>query len=260
VASPRLVRTPVYQQLNQLLRELIREKQFAPGAQFLTEREVAARYEVSRATANKAISTLVTEGLLEFRKGAGTFLRGNRIDADLRELVSFTAHAESTGAAPTTRVLSFRTGAASGIPKDVAAALGVARGEAVIEMERLRLAGGQPLILERRWVPAALVPGLSREDVGGSIYALLTGRFGFAIGGCSQEFAAANLGRQEARHLAARGGAAALLVRSTGFLGDGKPLWHERTLYRCDGYTFVNRLGRVPGADQPGLRSRIVPR
>src|SRR3954468_24443930 len=105
---PRLVRTPVYQQLNQLLRELVREKQFAPGQQFLTEREVASRYEVSRATANKAISTLVTEGLLEFRKGAGTFLRGNRIDTDLRELVSFTARARSVGATPTTRVLSFR--------------------------------------------------------------------------------------------------------------------------------------------------------
>jgi GntR family transcriptional regulator len=260
MASPRLVRTPVYQQLNLLLRDLIREKQFAPWAQFLTEREIATRYEVSRATANKAISTLVAEGLLEFRKGAGTFLRGNRIDADLRELVSFTARAESIGASPSTRVLSFRSDAAGAMPKDAVAALGVARSDTVVEMERLRLADAQPLILERRWMPAMLVPGLTREDVAGSIYSLLTGRFGFVIGGCSQELAAANLGRQEAGQLDARAGAAALLVRSTGFLDGGRPLWHEHTLYRSDGYTFVNRLGRVPGADQPGLRPRIVPR
>jgi GntR family transcriptional regulator len=260
MASPRLVRTPVYQQLNQLLRDLIRDKQFTPGAQFLTEREVASRYEVSRATANKAISTLVAEGLLEFRKGAGTFLRGGRIDADLRELVSFTARAEATGAVPSTRVLSFRVASANGMPRDVAGTLGAARADPVIEMERLRLADGQPLILERRWMSGLLVPGLGREDVAGSIYSVLTSRFGFAVAGCTQEFTAANLGRQDAKHLAARAGAAALLVRSTGFLADGRPLWHERTLYRPDGYTFVNRIGRAPGGDQPGLRPRMLPR
>jgi DNA-binding GntR family transcriptional regulator len=258
MAPPRLMRVPVYQQLAELLRELLRGKSLAPGQQFLTEREVAERYEVSRATANKAISTLVTEGLLEFRKGAGTFLRGHRIDTDLRELVSFTAAASSAGSSPTTKVLSFRIHSASGAPKDVDSTLGLGRMDMVTAMERLRLADGQPLILERRWLPSLLVPKLTEEDVAGSIYSALTQRHGLTVGGCVQQLSAVNLGREEARHLAAKPGSAALQVASTAFLADGRPLWHERTLYRSDGYTFVNRLGNAPGKHAPGLRALLT--
>lgn len=72
----RLVRSPIYQQLNQLLRDLIREGEFKSNEQFLTERQICDRFNVSRATANKALSNLVAEGVLEFRKGVGTFVRG----------------------------------------------------------------------------------------------------------------------------------------------------------------------------------------
>ena len=51
-----LMREPIYQQLNQLLRSLIRSVEFPVGGQFLTERQVSERFEVSRATANKALS------------------------------------------------------------------------------------------------------------------------------------------------------------------------------------------------------------
>ena len=71
-----IIRTPIYQQLNEMLRGLIRATEFKAGDQFLTERQVSDRFGVSRATANKALSNLVSEGLLEFQKGVGTFVRG----------------------------------------------------------------------------------------------------------------------------------------------------------------------------------------
>ena len=52
--------------------------------QFLTEREVAEKFQVSRATANKSLASLVSEGFLEFRKGVGTFVRRDVIDYDVR--------------------------------------------------------------------------------------------------------------------------------------------------------------------------------
>ena len=48
----RLVKEPVYQQLNDLLQGLIRRVEFKAGQQFLTKREVGERFEVSRVTAN----------------------------------------------------------------------------------------------------------------------------------------------------------------------------------------------------------------
>ncbi len=72
--------------------------------QFLTERQICERFDVSRATANKALSNLVVEGVLEFKKGVGTFVRGGVLDYDLRALVSFTDKASVAGKRPTTRL------------------------------------------------------------------------------------------------------------------------------------------------------------
>jgi DNA-binding GntR family transcriptional regulator len=61
------------------------------GDRFLTERQVSEQFGVSRATANKALANVVAEGVLEFRKGVGTFVREPLLDYDLRassEIVS----------------------------------------------------------------------------------------------------------------------------------------------------------------------------
>ena len=101
-----LVRIPVYQQLNQRLRSALAAK-YRSGDQFLTEREVAEKFQVSRATANKSLASLVSEGFLEFRKGLGTFVRRDVIDYDVCSLVSFTEKARAAGKKPSTELLTF---------------------------------------------------------------------------------------------------------------------------------------------------------
>ena len=54
--------------------------QLEPGAQVETEQELMARYGVSRATVRQALSGLVAEGLLEIRRGRGTFVHGAALD------------------------------------------------------------------------------------------------------------------------------------------------------------------------------------
>jgi DNA-binding GntR family transcriptional regulator len=88
------VRSPVYQQLNQRLRAAL-AAEYRSGDQFLTEWEVAEKFQVSRTTANKSLASLVSEGFLEFRKGLGTFVRRDVIDYDVRSLVSFTEKARA---------------------------------------------------------------------------------------------------------------------------------------------------------------------
>ncbi|MBV8881263.1 MAG: GntR family transcriptional regulator [Planctomycetaceae bacterium] len=243
-----LVRQPIYQQLNEALRSLLGSGEFRTGAQFLTERQVSQRFEVSRATANKALSNLVSEGVLEFKKGIGTFVRGGVLDYDLRSLVSFTGKASGAGKKPTTRVLNFdrRTGAT--IARSVAAALKVRDEDGVYVVERLRLADGSPVILERRHIVEAHCPGLKREELAGSLYALWTERYRLEIAGAEQTIRAAALPRDDAKHLGVAAGAAALEVRSLGVLREARPLWWERTLYRGDAYAFRNRLGPIQTA------------
>jgi len=243
-----LVRQPMYQQLNEALRGLVSSGEFKTGARFLSEREVSARFEVSRITANKALSNLISEGILEYRKGVGTFVRGGVLDYDLRSLVSFTGKAAAAGKRPTTRVLSFDTITASTVSPRIAAALRVQGGDWLYTVERLRLADGAPVILERRFVVERFCPGLHQRDFGASLYGLWTDRFKLEIAGADQTIRAAAIRGGEARLLGVSGSAAGLVVRSLGWLRDGKPLWWERTIYRGDAYAFHNRLGPVQTA------------
>ncbi len=240
-----LVRDPVYQQLNRALRRLIGGRRFRTGDRFLTEREVCRQFSVSRPTANKALASLVAEGLLEFRKGVGTFVRGGELEYDLQALVSFTERAKAAGKVPSTRVLACETLPARRIPPGAARALRLPGDDPVCFMERLRLADRVPVIFEQRWITALQCPGLGRANLSGSLYALLTGRYRLRVGGADQTIRAVRLDAREARLMKTSRGAAGLVVVSTGFLEGGTPLWFERTLYRGDAYEFRNRLGGI---------------
>ena len=232
--------SPIYRQLNDALRELLREGEFKDGARFLTERDVAARFNVSRITANKALAGLVSERRLEFRKGIGTFVRPGTLDYNLRSLTSFTALVESHGRSATTEVLGFQR-LKQGIPE--------LDGKPTIYVERLRLADGAPVILERRHIVAQWCPGLRKTDLSGSIYKLWRERYFLSLAGAEQTIRAVNVRGREAELLKMKNGAAGLLNTSIGFLDGRQPLWFEQTLYRGDAYEFFNRLGYV---ESPG--------
>lgn len=244
----RIIRAPIYQQLNQALRDLIREGEFGEGDQFLTERQICERYEVSRATANKALSNLVAEGVLEFRKGVGTFVQGGVLDYDLRALVSFTDKAVLAGKRPSTRLLKLETTPASEVPAEIARRLRVRPQDLVHYIERVRLVNDTPVTLEHRHVVHKFCPDLSREELEGSLYAAWTDVYKLEITGADQTIRAVCLRGNEARRLGVRSGAPALLVMSVGYLSGGVPLWWERTLYRGDAYEFHNRLGPIQTA------------
>jgi len=240
-----LVKEPIYQQLNSHLRLLVGSGECPVGTKFLTERQICERYGVSRATANKALSNLVSEGLLEFRKGVGTFVRGRSLDYNLRALVSFTDKALAAGKQPSTEVLQFETVRAEDVLDDVPQLLQVEPAAALYYIERLRLADGLPVILEKRYVVAEYCPDLTLEDVRGSLYSLWTNRYQLPIEGADENIRAVNTRGADARLLKLRDGAAGMLIQSVGHLTGNRPLWSERTLYRGDSYEFQNRLGGI---------------
>ena len=240
-----LIKTPIYQQLTQALRQLIRGGEFAGGVKFLTEREVSERFAVSRTTANKALSSLVSEGLLEFKKGVGTFVRNGVLDYDLQSLVSFTGKAEAVRKRPTTRVLRFQRLKADVLDADIRDALNLSVDDAVFYMERLRLADGKPVIFEHRYVVGRYCPDLKKSDLTGSLYALLTQRYQLTIAGADQVIRAIRVSGDQAQRLKLPNGSACLEVVSTGALISKHPLWWERTIYRGDAYEFRNHLGGI---------------
>jgi len=243
-----LVKEPIYHQLTTHLRQLIASQEYLIGSKFLTERQICDRFGVSRATANKVLSGLVSEGLLEFRKGVGTFVRIRALDYNLQVLVSFTDEALAAGKQPSTQVLRFDTVASKDVLDEVPEVLQVGPDSLLYYVERLRIADNLPVIYERRHIVAEYCPDLTEADLGGSLYTVWTGRYGLTIEEADERVQAVNLRGAEAQALQVRNGAAGLRVSSVGYISGHRPLWFESTLYRGDAYEFRNRLGGIQSA------------
>ena len=150
--------------------------EWRPGDLLPPERELAERYGCSLITVRRALDELSREGRLERTRGRGTFVLPPRIERDFGGTLSFTEEMQT--AASTRRRGSSRPGPESA-GEHVAAALGIEPGSPTLYVERLRLAGGKPLLLEQVHLPAERFPGLLASDLEhGSLYDLLTDRYG----------------------------------------------------------------------------------
>ena len=67
--------TPKFLQLNQHIKSQIIAGKYKVGEKIPSERYLSEKYSLNCTTVNKAISSLVTEGLLEREHGRGTFVR-----------------------------------------------------------------------------------------------------------------------------------------------------------------------------------------
>ena len=67
-------KTPVYQQIADILREAIESGEIAPGRPVPSESQLMQRYGVARLTARKAVRVLAGEGLVEVVPGRGAYV------------------------------------------------------------------------------------------------------------------------------------------------------------------------------------------
>lgn len=241
-----IIREPIYKQVGSRLRELIQSDEYQAGDRFLSEREVADRFEISRITANKAIAALVGEGLLEHRRGIGNFVRPAVLGYDLCRLVSFTEKARMAGLLPSTKLIKFERQILKDADELMAETLDAAPDEELFVIERVRQVSDKPVIYEKRWVRANRCPNLSVDDASGSLYQAFTSKYALPLTGTQATLQAVNLGQKEANLLATEPNAAAFFLTAVGF--SGISLWYEETLYRGDSYEVTHVLGGVVGS------------
>lgn len=244
----KIVKEPMYRQLMKILRDLIQNGDYQIGDKFPTEREISSRFEVSRNTVNKAMTGLISEGLLEFRKGLGSFVKMKHSQFDLHSLISFTKMAETMGAKAETKVLEFKKVAAEDTPQEVQKALITEKGDKIYSMLRLRFLNGSPSILERRYVSAQYSPGLRKSDVSGSIISMWSTKYELKLAGADQTLSAVLLDDEEADYLQVKSGDPAMLRESTGYVEGENPLWYEKTLFTGKDYVFRFRVESINAA------------
>jgi GntR family transcriptional regulator len=204
-------------------------------------------------TANKALASLVAEGVLSIRKGVGTFVSESAPDSRFPSVAtSFTNKTLAAGKRPSTRLLRFEPARAADMPARVRQRLPLADEEPMIVLERLRLADEVPMILERHYLRAQFLPGLRPEDVMVSLYDTLTKKYRLPLAIMDEKIRSIVIGGRSAGLLGIPEGTPGMLMLFMPFLEDGTPLYCAEVIYRGDAYEFHNRLGPIQRTHSPG--------
>src|SRR6201995_3974169 len=98
-------RLPLYVQVGGALAERIASGALPAAYQLPSEESLVSEFNVSRTTIRATIQNLVRQGLVEIRRGKGTFVAPPRITQELTELTGFVEDMRVLGRHATARVL-----------------------------------------------------------------------------------------------------------------------------------------------------------
>lgn len=223
---------PLHVQIAEPLARLIESGEMAPGTKLEDEVSMAARLEVSRPTARRALETLTNRGLIIRRRGAGTQVTPARVHRPMK-LTSLNDDLVSSGATPRTSVLEWATEPAT---PGIAAALSVPEGDDVVRMRRLRMLGDEPLAILSNWIPVAIAP--TRDELAQfGLYACLRER-GVRISVGVQQISARLATADEGRLLNEPTGSALLTMQRTAYDDRNQAVEFGKHVYRASMYSY----------------------
>ncbi|HJE69202.1 GntR family transcriptional regulator [Pseudomonas oryzihabitans] len=232
------VRLPLYQQLRDDLATAIARQQWRPGEAIPTEAVLCERYAVSPGTVRKALDLLVEEGVLERFQGRGTFVRRPQFDHSLFRFFRF-EDANGERVVPDSHILLREQRQATA---DVAKALQLAEGSAVIHLHRLRLIAGRAVLEEHIWLDATRFGALldiPLEAFGPLLYPLYEQHCGEAVARAEEQLSVTQGAADSERLLQLPAGQPLAQIERLALGYDGRPL--EWRCSRGDALTFRYR-------------------
>lgn len=232
---------PLYFKIKSKLLEAIASGQLQPGDRVSSERELTDQFGVSRMTARQALVELELQGYLQRVQGKGTFVNTPKLEQPLLSLTSFTEDMLRRGMIPGSQLLVAEETPAG---RRASQMLNIRETDPVVRLERLRLAGGDPMALEIVHLPAALVPGLLQSNLTGSVYRLLAESYGINLARASQSLEAVAARAYEEKILGVKEGTPLLMMERVAYDELGRTVEYTKSLYRGDRYRFTTELSR----------------
>src|SRR5215470_10781798 len=152
----------LYELVESVLAGDIADGSLPPETQLPPEDGLVERFKVSRTTVRKAIQNLVERGLVEVRRGKGTFVTQPKITQELTELSGLVEDMQALGRTPTARLLDKRI-----VPADevVAHRLAMVPGTLVVRLRRVRLADRVAMSLDETYLPREIGEKVAENDL-----------------------------------------------------------------------------------------------
>lgn len=233
-------KVPLYHQLYQALRQKITTGEWQPGSLIPPESQLIREYNLSRGTVRQALDQLVTDGLVNRQRGRGTFVSVPTIQLATGEMVTFIEDMRQRDLSPSTRLLSAELVDAS---TELASKLSIQPGEEIARIERLRLADGVPISIERAHLVHAMCPGVLDNDYASQSLRLVLAHHYNLYQVRGEQVVRAIVASQElSRILDINEKAAILYIERLSYSSTGQPIEYLQLYHRGDRYCLYNEL------------------
>jgi GntR family transcriptional regulator len=228
-----------------LLDDLVAGK-LVTGDKLPNEDRIAERFSVSRATVREAVLGLLEAGYLTRRHGSGTYVtKAPRSRHALDTTVSYTAMIRDAGHVPGETVLEKGVRGATESERED---LRLARGEQVVEIERVRLADGRPVIYSRDRIPAVLLGDVASGALDSSLYVILAS-VGHAVVRASAELLPTLADTRLARLLEVKRGSPLLHIDQVDYDARGRAVMLSQEWHVPDAFEVIVNRRSSPTAD-----------
>ena len=233
---------PLYYQLKNIIRELIENEEIKANETVPTERELCEYHGISRMTANKAIASLVNEGLLYRERGKGTFIVKNKEKHQLQNLLSFTEDMRRRGIRIDTKIISFQRKVPT---KKLQHDLQLSNQQDVFEITRLRNVDGEPYAIEVASIPTMLCETLTADMLdNNSLYEILETKFDLKFDYGQQTIEPVLVNDYESELLQVKQSTLALMFSRSTYSKSNIPIEVTKSIYRSDRYKVEITLKR----------------
>lgn len=237
-----MAESTLYSKVEEAIAEEVARGIFPPGDRLPSERELSERFQVSLITVRRAIQNLIQRGVLEIRRGLGTFVLLPQVEQQLTNLTGFVEDMEAHGRKASARVISKGVVPASA---RVAKNLCVSKGTRVVRIERVRLADGTPMSFDETFLPFDVGEQVLRHDLRvNPIFTLLEKKYSIPLVGAQYKLEAVAASAAVAQALEIRRGSPIFQIERTSFTVDRQPVDYEILSYRGDLIRFVTSLSR----------------
>jgi GntR family transcriptional regulator len=244
---------PLYVQVESVIMDCISSGSLPAGSRLPSEDSLVQEYGVSRTTIRAAIQSLVQRGLVEIRRGKGTFVTQPKVSQELTELTGFVEDMQALGLRPTAKVLDRQIVPAN---KLVARQLALPQGAPVVRIHRIRLADRMPLSFDETYLPKELGEKVMADNLDTEpIVSLLEQKYNTPLVEAKYQLEAVCADATVARALRIGVGSAIFLIERTSYSIGHRPVDYEKLHYRGDRIRFVTRLARrTPILRKGGVR------
>jgi len=231
---------PAYQRIQLAIRKRIDSGHLRPGDPVSSERDLAKLHAVSLMTARHALASLEREGVVERRRGVGTFVSSPKIH--FNKLMSYTEQMAARSLTAASKILYAKI---IDNEPDAAARLSLAPTKSLIKLERLRHAADEPFALETCYLSAEDFPGLLESPLGrDSLFSTLERNYDVRLGYADEEIDATAADPRTAELLNVPRRDPLLRIRQVIYSTRGKAIIYVLGIYRSDRHNFVIRRFR----------------